>query len=157
MQSTAAQTWTGASDLSAGDLRQLVARLEAERQRLQEENARLRLELKERYDFSNLVGTSAPMRQVHEHVTQVARANTTVLLRGESGTGKELLAHAIHYNSPRAKRPFVKVSCAALPQDLVESELFGTSAVPSPARTAARRDASRSPTAAPCSWMRSAN
>ena len=125
MQSTAAQTWVGASDLSAGDLRQLVDRLEAERQRLQEENARLRLELKERYGFSNLVGTSAPMRQVHEHVTQVARANTTVLLRGESGTGKELLAHAIHYNSARAKRPFVKVSCGALPQDLIESELFG--------------------------------
>ena len=125
MQSTAAQTWNGASDLSAGDLRELVARLEAERQRLHEENARLRLELRERYGFSNLVGTSAPMRQVHEHVTQVAKANTTVLLRGESGTGKELLAHAIHYNSARAKRPFVKVSCAALPQDLIESELFG--------------------------------
>jgi Nif-specific regulatory protein len=125
MQSRAAQDWIEPSDLSAGDLRQELARLDAERQRLQEENTQLRFELKERYGFSNLVGSSDPMRQVHEHVTQVARANTTVLLRGESGTGKELLAHAIHYNSARAKRPFVKVSCAALPQDLIESELFG--------------------------------
>ena len=124
MSSSAARNWIEPSDHSA-DLKQLVAQLEAERQRLQEENARLRLELRERYGFSNLVGTSGPMRQVHEQVSQVARANTTVLLRGESGTGKELLAHAIHYNSARAKRALVKVSCAALPHDLIESELFG--------------------------------
>jgi len=65
------------------------------------------------------------MRQVYEQVAQVARTNTTVLIRGESGTGKELIAHAIHYNSLRAKKPFVKVSCAALPDTLIESELFG--------------------------------
>ena len=65
------------------------------------------------------------MRQVYEQVSQVARTNTTVLIRGESGTGKELIAHAIHYNSLRAKKPFVKVSCAALPETLIESELFG--------------------------------
>ena len=88
--------------------------IESERQRLLEENTHLRQELKERYDFSNIVGTSGPMRQVYEQIAQVARTSTTVLLRGESGTGKELIAHAIHYNSPRAKRPFVKVSCAAL-------------------------------------------
>ena len=99
--------------------------IRADRQRLVDENTHLRQELRERYDFSNLVGTSGPMRQVYEQVAQVARANTTVLLRGESGTGKELIAHAIHYNSPRAKKPFIKVSCAALPQDLIESELFG--------------------------------
>jgi Nif-specific regulatory protein len=99
--------------------------IQAERQQLVDENAHLRQELKERYDFSNLVGTSGPMRQVYEQVAQVARANTTVLLRGESGTGKELIAHAIHYNSARAKKPFIKVSCAALPHDLIESELFG--------------------------------
>ena len=99
--------------------------IEAERQRLLDENTHLRQELKERYDFSNIVGTSGPMRQVYEQIAQVARTNTTVLLRGESGTGKELIAHAIHYNSPRAKRPFVKVSCAALPESLIESELFG--------------------------------
>jgi Nif-specific regulatory protein len=99
--------------------------IEAERQRLVDENTHLRQELKERYDFSNLVGTSGPMRQVYEQVVQVARTNTTVMLRGESGTGKELIAHAIHYNSTRAKKPFIKVSCAALPHDLIESELFG--------------------------------
>ena len=99
--------------------------IQADRQRLVEENTHLRQELQERYDFSNLVGTSGPMRQVYEQVAQVARTNTTVLLRGESGTGKELIAHAIHYNSARAKKPFIKVSCAALPQDLIESELFG--------------------------------
>jgi Nif-specific regulatory protein len=99
--------------------------IQADRQRLVDENTRLREELKERYDFSNLVGTSGPIRQVYEQVTRVARTNTTVILRGESGTGKELIASAIHYNSSRAKKPFIKVSCAALPQDLIESELFG--------------------------------
>jgi Nif-specific regulatory protein len=98
---------------------------QADRQKLVEENTHLREELRERYDFSNLVGTSGPMRQVHQQVAQVAGTNTTVLLRGESGTGKELIAHAIHYNSSRAQRPFIKVSCAALPHDLIESELFG--------------------------------
>ena len=99
--------------------------VDAERQRLTEENVHLRDELRERYDFANIVGTSSPMRQVYAQVAQVAGANTTVLVRGESGTGKELIAHAIHYNSPRAKKPFIKVSCAALPDSLIESELFG--------------------------------
>jgi Nif-specific regulatory protein len=99
--------------------------IQLDRQRLVDENAHLLSELKERYDFSNLVGTSGPMRQVYEQVAQVARTTTTVLLRGESGTGKELIAHAIHYNSSRSKKPFIKVSCGALPQDLIESELFG--------------------------------
>ena len=99
--------------------------IELERQRLVEENVDLRQKLRERYDFSNIVGTSGPMRQAYEQVAQVARTNTTVLIRGESGTGKELIAHAIHYNSPRAKKPFVKVSCGALPDTLIESELFG--------------------------------
>jgi len=62
---------------------------------------------------------------MYEQVAQVAKTNTTVLIRGESGTGKELIAHAIHYNSSRMKKPFIKVSCAALPHDLIESELFG--------------------------------
>src|SRR5260370_26302734 len=65
------------------------------------------------------------MGKADEKVGQVARASTTVLIRGESGTGKELIAHAIHYNSARAKKPFVKVSCGALPDTLIESELFG--------------------------------
>ena len=99
--------------------------VDGERQRLTEENVHLRGELQERYDFANIVGTSSPMRQVYTQVAQVAGANTTVLVRGESGTGKELIAHAIHYNSLRAKNPFIKVSCAALPDSLIESELFG--------------------------------
>jgi Nif-specific regulatory protein len=99
--------------------------VEAERQRLLDENIHLRQELKERYDFTNIVGNSGPMRLVYEQVAQVARTNTTVLVRGESGTGKELIAHSIHYNSPRASKPFIKVSCAALPDTLIESELFG--------------------------------
>ena len=99
--------------------------IEADKQRLLDENIHLKQELRERYDFSHIIGNSGPLRQVYEQVTQVARTNTTVLLRGESGTGKELIAHAIHYNSLRASKPFVKVSCAALPETLIESELFG--------------------------------
>jgi Nif-specific regulatory protein len=99
--------------------------VEAETQRLVAENTHLREELRERYDFSNMVGGSGSMRQVYEQIAQVAGTSTSVLIRGESGTGKELIAHAIHYNSPRAKKPFVKVSCAALPDTLIESELFG--------------------------------
>lgn len=99
--------------------------LEVERQKLVSENAQLRQELQQRHHFSNLIGTSGPMRQLYEEVARVAATNTTVLIRGESGTGKELIAQAIHYHSPRAKRAFIKVNCAALPETLVESELFG--------------------------------
>ena len=99
--------------------------LEADKQRLVDENTQLKQELRERYDFSHIIGNSGPLRQVYEQVTQVARTNTTVLLRGESGTGKELIAHAIHYNSLRSAKPFIRVSCAALPETLIESELFG--------------------------------
>src|SRR5262249_42855509 len=96
--------------------------IEEDKRRLVDENAHLKQELKQRYDFSNLVGSSGPIRQIFEQVSQVAPTNTTVLVRGESGTGKELIAHAIHYNSPRAAKPLVKVSCAALPESLIESE-----------------------------------
>jgi Nif-specific regulatory protein len=98
---------------------------EEDRRRLEAENTHLQQELRDRYDFSNIIGTSGPVRQMYEQIAQVAGTNTTVLIRGESGTGKELIAHAIHYNSLRAKKPFVKVSCAALPDTLIESELFG--------------------------------
>jgi Nif-specific regulatory protein len=96
-----------------------------ERQKLIEENSHLKHELKEKYEFSHIVGNSNPMKQVYEQVTQVARSNATVLLRGESGTGKEMIANAIHYNSLRSRRPLVKVNCAALPDSLIEAELFG--------------------------------
>ena len=76
-------------------------------------------------DFSNMVGHNRSMRMVFEQVRQVAKWNTTVLVRGESGTGKELIANAIHYNSPRTNGPFIKLNCAALPDTLLESELFG--------------------------------
>ena len=99
--------------------------VQSERQRLQQENTQLRQELKERYDFRNIVGTSRPMQTLYEQMAQVAGASTTVLIRGESGTGKELIAHALHYHSPRANKPYVKVNCGALPEELVESELFG--------------------------------
>src|SRR5258705_638471 len=99
--------------------------VDEERRRLKDENTHLLEELKERYDFSNIIGTTGPMRQVYEQIAQVAHTNTTVLIRGESGTGKELVAHAVHYNSPRANKPFIKESCAALPDSLIESELFG--------------------------------
>jgi len=99
--------------------------LEIERQKLIAENAQLRQELHHRYDFSTMVGSSGPMRQMYEEMARVAGTNTTVLIRGESGTGKELIAGAIHYHSSRARKPFVKVNCAALPETLIESELFG--------------------------------
>jgi Nif-specific regulatory protein len=99
--------------------------IEEDKRHLVDENTHLRQELRKRYDFSNLVGRSGQMRQIFEQVTQAAGTNTTALICGESGTGKELIAHAIHYSSLRAKKPFVKVSCAALPDTLIESELFG--------------------------------
>jgi Nif-specific regulatory protein len=103
-----------------------VARLTAaDRQRLLDENRSLRHELQERYEIRNLIGNSNVMRQVYEQVAQAAPASTTVLIRGESGTGKELVARAIHYASSRSEKPFVKVSCGALPEPLIESELFG--------------------------------
>jgi len=99
--------------------------VEEDKKRLVDENIHLRQELRDKYDFSSIIGGSGPVRQMYEQMAQVAATNTTVLIRGESGTGKELVAHAVHYNSPRANKPFVKVSCAALPDSLIESELFG--------------------------------
>ncbi len=96
-----------------------------ERRKLVEENQRLTDQLKEKFRPSNIIGNSKQMQDVYDQIAQVCRSSTTVLIRGESGTGKELVAHAIHYNSPRAGKPFVRVNCAALPETLVESELFG--------------------------------
>jgi Nif-specific regulatory protein len=79
----------------------------------------------ELFEYANMVGASVAMRQVYEQISQVAPTNATALLRGESGTGKELVARAIHDNSPRSAMPFIKVNCAALPETLFESELFG--------------------------------
>ncbi len=96
-----------------------------EKERLREENRRLQKELKKQYRVTDIIGNSNKMREVFQMISQVSGSNATVLIRGESGTGKELVANSIHYNSPRAKKPFVKVNCAALPTNLIESELFG--------------------------------
>ena len=109
------------------DLEQLVVLIGriSERQNLLRENAQLREQLIERYKFDEIASTSHAMEEVMNLVGRVAGSNATVLLRGESGTGKELIAKAIHYHSPRASRPLIKVNCAALPETLLESELFG--------------------------------
>ncbi len=98
---------------------------EDERQRLEAEKERLQADLVRKYNITNIIGNSKAMHEVYANIARVAKSNATVLIRGESGTGKELVAHAIHYNSPRAKKPFVKVNCAAIPDNLIESELFG--------------------------------
>lgn len=89
------------------------------------DNRRLREELREKYDFGSLVGTSDPFRAVLRQITEVCDSRATVLLQGESGTGKELVARAIHDNSQRCNKPFIAVNCAAIPENLLESELFG--------------------------------
>ena len=99
--------------------------IRVEHERLRDENRRLQTELKSKYTIGNIIGSSNRMREVYQMVSQVSRSNATVLIRGESGTGKELVANAIHYNSQRAANPFIKVNCAALPSNLIESELFG--------------------------------
>ena len=108
-----------------GQAVRLARTVEAEQQALREERDKLRREVKGSHGFDSIIGRADAMRLVFEQVRQVAKWNTTVLIRGESGTGKELIANAIHYNSPRARAPFVKLNCAALPDNLLESELFG--------------------------------
>ena len=96
-----------------------------EKQRLIEKNQRLEQELQHKYRLRNVVGHDRKMAEVYESVERVSGTKATVLIRGESGTGKELIARAIHYGSTRAGAPFVKVNCAAIPEPLLESELFG--------------------------------
>ena len=112
------------ASLIANDVRaRRMARIE--RQLLEQENQRLLSQLQEKFHPENMVGDSSEMQAVFARVQQVAAADTTVLIRGESGTGKELVAAAIHYNSPRREKPFIKVNCSALSESLLESELFG--------------------------------
>lgn len=92
---------------------------------LQQENHQLRSALHRKYRFDNIVGSSEEIRRVLDMVERVADSDSTVLVTGESGTGKELVAKAIHYNSPRASKPFVPINCGAIPGELLESELFG--------------------------------
>ena len=109
------------------NIAQLRARVAAaaEKRRIILENLNLKSQLSRRFSFSNIIGKSPKLLSILDVVKQVAPTKATVLITGESGTGKELIANAIHYNSPRAKGPFIKVNCAALPETLLESELFG--------------------------------
>jgi len=92
---------------------------------LVQENRRMRRELGERYSFSNIIGASEPMQKVFDLIRRVAPTTSNVLITGESGTGKELVAKAIHYNSPLKDNAFVSVNCGAIPENLIESEMFG--------------------------------
>ena len=99
--------------------------VEDEKRQLLTENIELKAKLRERYSLYNIVGTSNKMTEVFQMIEKISGADVTVLIRGESGTGKELVANAIHFNSTRASGPFLKLNCAALPDTLMESELFG--------------------------------
>jgi two-component system response regulator AtoC len=103
----------------------VLIRKALENRALLEENKRLREEVGTKYDFSSLVGRSEEMMEVYAALRKVAESDVTVLLLGETGTGKELAARAIHYNSPRRRHPFRKISCASFPEALLESALFG--------------------------------
>jgi DNA-binding NtrC family response regulator len=92
---------------------------------LRRENRQLRQAVEERYTFGQLLGKSAVMQRLFALLERLAATNSTVLIQGESGTGKELVARALHYNGPRQRHPFVPVNCAAMPEGLLESELFG--------------------------------
>jgi DNA-binding NtrC family response regulator len=92
---------------------------------LRDENRQLREELGRRYEFENIVGHSGPMQEIFATIVRVAPSRATVLLAGESGVGKDLIARAIHFHSPRRGRPLVKINCTAIPENLMESELFG--------------------------------
>ena len=110
--------------LDIDELKILVAKALRHHQ-LEKENIFLKEQLGSRFDFSNIIGRSRTMKELLETVAMVAPSEATVLILGESGTGKELIANAIHQNSPRSSHPFIKVNCAALPETLLESELFG--------------------------------
>ncbi len=110
--------------LDIDELKILVAKALRHHQ-LEQENIFLKEQLGSRFDFSNIIGRSRAMKELLETVAMVAPSEATVLILGESGTGKELIANAIHQNSPRSSHPFIKVNCAALPETLLESELFG--------------------------------
>ena len=109
---------------AVADLR-LRVRKEVERKQLQQENVLLKRALQSSHQFSNIIGTSSAMVALFDLIETIAPTNSTVLISGESGTGKELVARAIHVRSPRSERPFVALNCGALPETLLDSELFG--------------------------------
>jgi DNA-binding NtrC family response regulator len=103
----------------------LVVQRALDYQRLQAENVLFKKQLKAKYKFKNIIGDSDVMQQIFQFIEKIAATNSTIMIRGESGTGKELVARAIHYNSDRRDKPMVPVNCGAIPEDLLESELFG--------------------------------
>ena len=103
----------------------LVIQKALEKKKLFRENVLLRQELKTRYNFGNIIGASPEMVKVYELIQRVADTKTNILITGDSGTGKELVAKAIHFNSARRDKPFVTINCGAIPENLLESELFG--------------------------------
>jgi len=107
-----------------GELKLVVAQ-GLEKRKLKEENILLKQELKDKYSFANMIGKSKKMAAIYDLIDKIADSDSTVLISGESGTGKEVAARAIHYNSRRKEQPFVSVNCGALPENLLESELFG--------------------------------
>jgi len=103
----------------------IVVQKALEREQLADENIYLRRELEQKYTFNNIIGKSPRMQAIFSLIERIARTSSTVLIHGESGTGKELIARAIHFASPRATRRFLSLNCGALPENLLESELFG--------------------------------
>jgi DNA-binding NtrC family response regulator len=103
----------------------LIVKRALENSLLKRQNRELLSQLRKKYSFEHIIGKSAPMKKVFETIELVAPSRANVLITGESGTGKEMIADAIHHNSPRRDKPYVKVHCAALPESLLESELFG--------------------------------
>ena len=103
----------------------LIIKKAFSQKRIYTDDKNVQKKLKERYRFANIIGKSASMQKIFNLIDKVAKTNTTVLINGESGTGKELIAKAVHFNSLKADKPFVSIDCGALPEDLLESELFG--------------------------------
>ncbi len=119
----------GAADFIAKpfSMAQLIVRLDnvCSTRLLREQNVRLQEQLEQRHSYSNIIGKSKPMQEVFDLIRLVSDSEASVLVHGESGTGKEMVASAIHFNSRRRAKPYVRVSCASLPESLIESELFG--------------------------------
>src|SRR6186713_1147862 len=109
------------------DAERLLDKLEKaiKQKSLMDENEALKAKLQDRYKFQNVIGKSKKMQDLFELIESVAASEANILIQGENGTGKELIANALHYNSKRSKGPFIKINCAAIPKDLIESELFG--------------------------------
>ncbi|MDO1501662.1 sigma 54-interacting transcriptional regulator [Winogradskyella maritima] len=127
MSSSVVRLYPNIADQLSVAISNLLANEEIQRlnEKLTQENEYLEEEIKTSYNFTNIIGASEPMQQVFQMVEQVASSSSTVIVLGETGTGKELIARAIHDRSPRNKRPLIKINCATLPAQLLESELFG--------------------------------